>query len=189
MAELKWYVVRVVSGQEKKVKAYLEKEVVSYNLQDYVSQVLTPSEKVYQNRKMKEGKVKKIAVERQFFPGYVMVEADLSNGEVIHLIKNVPGIINFLEVDGSGPNALPRPMRESEVNRLFGNVAEADENDVKHDVIFVIGDMVKVMDGPFQGFSGVVDEVFDEKKKLNVIVKIFGRSTPVELNYMQVEKE
>jgi transcriptional antiterminator NusG len=178
-----------VSGQEKKVKSYLEKEVAIHNLGEYISQVLTPSEKVYQIRKMKDGKSKKVAVEKNFFPGYVFVQANLSNGEIIHTIKSVPGVINFLDVEGAGPNAQPRPMRESEINRILGKIDDTDESEIKHDISFHIGETVKVMDGPFNGFTGTVEEIFEEKKKLNVMVKIFGRNTPVELNYMQVSKE
>jgi transcriptional antiterminator NusG len=188
-SDLKWYLVRVVSGQEKKVKAYLEKEISTNSLEDHIAQVLTPTEKVYQIRKMKDGKSKKVAVEKNFYPGYVFVNADLSNGEIMHTIKSVPGVINFLDVEGAGPNAMPKPMRESEINRILGKFEDAEEQEVKHDISFIVGETVKVMDGPFNGFTGVVEEVFDEKKKLNVTVKIFGRNTPVELNYMQVEKE
>lgn len=189
MGELKWYLVRVVSGQEKKVKSYLEKEISTQKLEEQIEQVLTPSEKVYQIRKMKDGKSKKVAVEKNFFPGYVFVHADLSNGETIHTIRNIPGVINFLDVEGAGPNSMPRPMRESEIKRILGKIDDTDEQDVKHDVTFIVGEVVKVMDGPFNGFTGVVEEVFEEKKKLNVTVKIFGRNTPVELNYIQVAKE
>ncbi|WP_250632525.1 transcription termination/antitermination protein NusG [Rhodoflexus caldus] len=188
-SKLDWYLLRVVSGQEKKVKSYLEKEVAIHNLGEYISQVLTPSEKVYQIRKMKDGKSKKVAVEKNFFPGYVFVQANLSNGEIIHTIKSVPGVINFLDVEGAGPNAQPRPMRESEINRILGKIDDTDESEIKHDISFHVGETVKVMDGPFNGFTGTVEEVFEEKKKLNVMVKIFGRNTPVELNYMQVSKE
>jgi len=188
-SKLDWYLLRVVSGQEKKVKSYLEKEVAIHNLGEYIAQVLTPSEKVYQIRKMKDGKSKKVAVEKNFFPGYVFVQANLSNGEIIHTIKSVPGVINFLDVEGSGPNAKPRPMRESEINRILGKIDDTDESEIKHDISFHVGETVKVMDGPFNGFTGTVEEVFEEKKKLNVMVKIFGRNTPVELNYMQVSKE
>ncbi|MCS7019986.1 MAG: transcription termination/antitermination protein NusG [Cytophagales bacterium] len=187
--KLEWYLLRVVSGQEKKVKAYLEKEIAIHNLGEYISQVLTPSEKVYQIRKMKDGKSKKVAVEKNFFPGYVFVQANLTNGEIIHTIKSVPGVINFLDVEGAGPNAKPRPMRESEINRILGKIDDTDESEIKHDISFHVGETVKVMDGPFNGFTGTVEEVFEEKKKLNVMVKIFGRNTPVELNYMQVSKE
>jgi transcriptional antiterminator NusG len=187
-SELDWYVVRVVSGQEKKVKQYLEKEVVNLGIEEQISEVLTPTEKVYQIRKMKDGKSKKIAVEKNFFPGYVIIHANLNHGEVSHTVKSIPGVIGFLNVDGRDPSALPRPMRESEINRILGKVDEADEHEIQHDTSFSVGETVKVMDGPFNGFTGTVEEVFEEKKKLNVMVKIFGRNAPVELNYVQVEK-
>ncbi len=185
--EARWYVVRSISGQEKNAKTYLEKEVEIQGLQDSIIQVMTPTEKVYQIRKLKDGKTKKVAVERNFFPGYMLVEANLTNGEAIHTIKNIPGIIGFLDVEGEGQNALPRPMREAEVDRILGRMA-GEEDEVKHDITFVLGETIKVIDGAFNGFTGTVEEIFDEKKKLNVMVKIFGRSTPVELNYVQVEK-
>ncbi|MCU0451112.1 MAG: transcription termination/antitermination protein NusG [Bernardetiaceae bacterium] len=189
MSEKKWYLVRVVSGQEKKAKAYLEKEVSLHKLETHIGQVLAPGEKVFQIRKMKDGKSKKVAVEKILYPGYMMVEADLSNGEILHTIRSVPGVINFLDVEGAGPNAMPRPMRDSEMSRLLGKDDDHDDQEIKHDVTFKPGEMVKVMDGPFNGFIGTVEEVFEEKKKLNVTVKIFGRNTPVELNYIQVVKE
>lgn len=189
MADLNWYVVRAVSGQEKKAKAYLEKEIVNNNLSEYITEVLTPSEKVYQIRKMRDGKTKKVTVEKNFFPGYVIIHADLSHGEVSHIIKGIPGIIGFMNVDGNDPSALPRPMRESEINRILGKVEEADETEVRHDITHSVGDTVKIIDGAFNGFSGTVEEVFEEKKKLNVMVSIFGRKAPMELNYIQVEKE
>ncbi|MCC5945736.1 MAG: transcription termination/antitermination factor NusG [Bernardetiaceae bacterium] len=191
MAELKWYVVRVVSGQEKKVKEYIEKDVAINDLQDYIATVLTPTEKVYQIRKSKDGKTKKVAVERNFFPGYVMIHAnleDLNSGELIHQIKSVPGLIGFLRVDGEGQNEMPKPMREEEIKRIIGRVEASDADEVQEDGRYVVGEDVKVMDGPFSGFTGTVEEVFEEKKKLNVMVKIFGRTTPLELNYVQVQK-
>lgn len=184
MADLKWYVVRAVSGQEKKAKAYLENEVVRQNLTEYVPQVLIPAEKVYEMR----GGKKKIR-ERNYFPGYVLVHADLSHGEAEHIIISTPGVIGFLGSNEGGQNKKPVPLRQTEVNRILGTVDEAEEQAEVLETPFLIGEMVKVMDGPFSGFSGTVEEVFEERKKLNVMVKIFGRNTPVELNYMQVEKE
>jgi transcription termination/antitermination protein NusG len=189
MSDLKWYVLRVVSGQEKKVKTYLEKEVSIQKLEEYIAQLLTPSEKVYQVRKMKDGKSKKIAVERNLLPGYVMLNANLRNGEVLHTILSVPGVLGFLDYDKNVPGTLPKPMRDSDVSRILGKVEETDEHEVKHDITFHIGETVKVMNGPFNGFSGTVEEIFDEKKKLKVMVKIFGRNAPVELNYIEVSKE
>ena len=188
MSNLNWYVVRAVSGQEKKVKAYLEKEIASYKLEDFITEVLTPTEKVFQIRKLKDGKSKKVAVEKNFFPGYIIIQADLSNGEVMHLIKSVPGVIGFLSGNRNDPSTLPKPMRDIEVKRILGKVDDAEENEVKYDASFVVGESVQVMDGPFNGFTGTVQEVFEDKKKLNVVVKIFGRNAPVELNYVQVEK-
>ena len=184
MGEHKWYVLRVISGQEKKIKTYLENEISRNNLGEYIPQVLIPSEKVYE---MRNGK--KRVRERNFFPGYVLVSADLSYGEAYHVVKSVPGVIGFL---GSGPDGQakdPVPLRQSEINRILGKVDEVDTAEVKLDTPFIVGESVKVMDGPFSGFTGTVEEVFEERKKLNVMVKIFGRNTPVELNYMQVEKQ
>jgi transcription termination/antitermination protein NusG len=183
MGELKWYVVRVISGQEKKIKSYLENEVARQNLQEQIPQVLIPSEKVYE---MRNGK--KRVRERNFFPGYVLVSADLSHGEASHVVTSIPGVIGFLGVSGSGASKEPVPLRQSEINRILGKVDEVDQFEEKLDTPFIVGETVKVMDGPFSGFTGSVEEVFEERKKLNVMVKIFGRNTPVELNYMQVEK-
>lgn len=184
MSELKWYVVRVVSGQEKKIKSYLETEIGRQNLQDFIPQVLIPSEKVYE---MRNGK--KRVRERNFFPGYVIVSADLTHGEAHHTVTSIPGVIGFLGSNDGGASKTPVPLRQSEINRILGKVDEADEFEEKLDTPFIVGESVKVMDGPFSGFTGTVEEVFEERKKLNVMVKIFGRNTPVELNYMQVEKQ
>jgi len=186
MADLNWYVVRAVSGQEKKVKSYIDTEIERQKMTDYIPEVLIPLEKVYE---MRNGK-KKIR-ERNFFPGYVLVSCDINHGEVQHLIRNIPGVIGFLgEDEGSGSaQRRPVPLRQSEVNRILGKVDEGADANVEYDQNFIVGESVKVMDGPFSGFTGSIQEVFEDKKKLNVVVKIFGRNTPVELNYMQVEKE
>ncbi len=176
----KWYVVRTIGGKEKKVKEYIENEISILNLQDYVSQVLIPTEKVYQLRKGK-----KISKERNFFPGYVLIEAALV-GEIPHIIKNITNVIGFLGTEKGGD---PTPMRISEVNRILGRVDEIAEKSEEITVPFFVGEPVKVIDGPFNSFSGIIEEVNDEKKKLKVMVKIFGRKTPLELSFMQVEKE
>jgi len=191
MENMKWYVLRAVSGQEKKVKQYIEREIINNKFEDLFEQVLTPTEKVYQVRKSRDGKTKKIAVERNFFPGYVMVHAnleDLRNGEVIFMLKNIPGILGFLDADRNGPNEKPKPMRDSEVERILGRMEESDINDIPLDTEFTAGEQIKVMDGPFSGFTGIIKEVSAERKKLNVMVTIFGRTTPIELNYVQVQK-
>ena len=177
--QLKWYVVRAVSGKEKKVKQYIEAEINRLGISHLLPQVLIPMEKYYQ---MREGK--KIAKERNFYPGYVLIEANL-DGELEHVIKNVNSVIGFLG-DKQG-NAVP--LRPAEVNRILGKVDEMAQQGEVMNVPYYVGENVKVMDGPFNGFTGVIEEVNEEKKKLKVMVKIFGRRTPLELNYMQVEKE
>lgn len=175
-----WYVVRAVSGQEKKVKQYIESEIDRLKLEDVVSQVLIPTEKVFEMR----GGKKKIR-ERSFLPGYVLLEAELK-GEVVQTIKDVPGVIGFL---GTGKGKEPVPLRKSEIDKILGKVDEMkDMGEIPEDP-FTVGEPVKVMAGPFNGFSGTVEEIYEDKKKLKVMVKIFGRNTPVELNYFQVEKE
>jgi len=178
MSEFKWYVVRVISGQEQKIKDHLVSEMEREGVQDFVRQILVPMEKVVQ---LKQGK--KVTKERNFFPGYVIMESALET-EVYHVIKNTNGVVGFL-----GENDQPTPLRESEVNRILGKVDAAQEEGEQMEVPFYTGESVKVIDGPFNGFSAAIEEINEEKKKLKVIVKIFGRSTPVELNYMQVEKE
>lgn len=177
--QLKWYVVRAVSGKEKKVKQYIDAEISRLGLTHLVPQVLIPMEKYYQ---MKDGK--KIAKERNFYPGYVLIETAL-NAELEQIIKSVNSVIGFLG-DKSG-NAVP--LRPVEVNRILGKVDEMAEQGEMINVPYYVGENIKVMDGPFNGFTGVIEEVNEEKKKLKVMVKIFGRRTPLELNYMQVEKE
>lgn len=185
MAELKWYVVRAVSGQEKKAKQYLETEIARQKLNDAVPQILIPSEKVFE---MRNGK--KRVRERSFFPGYILIEADLAHGELEHTILAIPGVIGFLGTpEGKERTTKPVPLRLAEVNRILGKLDEGENEDASLAVPFVVGERVKVMDGPFKTFSGTVREIFDERKKLNVVVSIFGRETPVELNYTQVEKD
>ncbi len=177
--EKKWYVLRAIGGKENKVKEYIESEVARLNLKEYITQVLIPKEKVYQIRNGK-----KVSKERNFFPGYVLIEAVLV-GEVTHILKNVPNVLGFLGSKGGEPI----PLRLSEVNRILGKVDELAESDEELNVPFFVGETVKVIDGPFNSFSGVIEEVNEEKKKLKVMVKIFGRKTPLELSFMQVEKE
>ncbi|HKL72420.1 MAG TPA: transcription termination/antitermination protein NusG [Marinilabiliaceae bacterium] len=177
--EKKWYVLRAIGGKENRVKEYIESEIANLNMQEYVTQILIPTEKVYQIRNGK-----KISRERNFFPGYVMIEAALV-GEVMHVLKSVPNVIGFL----SDRDNVPTPMRESEVNRMLGKVDELSETTEELSNPFFEGEAVKVTDGPFNGFSGVIEEVNSEKRKLKVMVKIFGRKTPLELSFLQVIKE
>jgi transcription termination/antitermination protein NusG len=174
----KWYVVRAISGNEKKVKLYLESEISRLHMQDYISQILIPTEKFYQVRNGK-----KVSTERNYLPGYVLIEAILV-GEVQHTIKNVPGVLGFL-----GSKNEPVPLRQSEVNRILGKVDELSEQGTELSIPFIVGETVTVIDGPFNSFSGVIEEINEEKRKLKVMVKIFGRKTPLELGFMQVSKE
>lgn len=177
----KWYVLRAVSGKEAKVKEYIDAEIKNTNLGLYVSQVLIPTEKVYSVRNGK-----KIVKERSCLPGYVLIEAAL-NGEVQgHLRDFVPNVIGFL---GASVGKQPEPLRDSEVKRILGLVDETAESEEEINVSYMVGETVKVVSDPFNGFSGVIEEVNTEKKKLKVMVKIFGRKTPVELGFLQVEKE
>lgn len=174
----KWYVVRAISGKEKKVKEYLDSEINRLNISDYISQVLIPTEKVYQVRKGK-----KISKERNYFPGYVLIEAVLV-GEIPHIVKSIPNVIGFLGTRGEAD-----PLRPSEVNRILGKVDELAEQGEEVNIPYLVGESVTVIDGPFNSFSGIIEEINEDKKKLKVMVKIFGRKTPLELGFMQVEKE
>ncbi len=175
----KWYVVRAIGGQENKVKSYIETEISRLGLADYVDQVLVPTEKVIQIRNGK-----KVSKERIYFPGYIMVEANLT-GEVPHVIKSVTGVIGFL---GETKGGDPVPLRKSEINRMLGKVDELSVQNDNVAIPYTVGETVKVVDGPFNGFDGIIENVNEEKRKLEVMVKIFGRKTPLELSYMQVDK-
>jgi transcriptional antiterminator NusG len=175
----KWYVVRAIGGKENKVKSYIENEISRLGLNDYVEEILVPTEKVIQIRKGK-----KYNMEKVYFPGYIMIKANLS-GEVPHAIKSVTGVIGFL---GETKGGDPVPLRNSEVNRMLGKVDELAIQNENVAIPFVIGETVKVTDGPFNGFEGTIENINEEKRKLEVMVKIFGRKTPLELSYMQVSK-
>ena len=175
--EKKWYVVRTYSGHENKVKAYLENEIQQAALNERISSVIVPSEKVFE---VKDGKKK--SKTRTFFPGYILVEAILDK-ETTHLILNTPSVISFV-----GPKNSPAPLQAAEVRRLIGKIESRKDVEVI-EVPFKTGDAVKVTDGPFNNFTGFVQEVNEEKMKLKVMVSIFGRKTPVELDFSQVEAE
>lgn len=185
MSEIKWYVLRAVSGQEKKVKAYMETETARQGLTDLLPEVLIPSEKIVEVRNGK-----KQVREKTLFPGYIFISADISHGEVNHIITSTPNVIGYLSWTEGKTTKIPIPLRQSEINRIMGKVESisTQEEVVSSQIAFMKGEEIKVIDGPFSGFTGNVEEIFDEKKKLNVMVKIFGRNTPVELNYTQVEK-
>lgn len=175
----KWYSLRVISGKEKKIKERIDLEVSRSDWGDLVKQVVVPTEKVY---KIRGGK--KVISERNILPGYLLVEADKKRfkGEIVQAIANLPNIIHFLG------KTSPIPMQDVEANRLLGKVDESQEIGESLLEPFIVGETVKIVDGPFNEFVGEIQEVNEEKKKLKVIVKIFGRGTEVELNFMQVEK-
>ncbi|MBO9150961.1 transcription termination/antitermination protein NusG [Chitinophaga sp. GCM10012297] len=177
--ETKWYVLRVVSGKEKKVKEYLDIEVRRGDWGGIITQIFLPVEKVY---KVQAGK--KVMREKNFYPGYVMIEAidGKMNDEVIQAIRNVSGVIHFLGKEK------PIALRKSEVNKMLGKVDEISDQGLTMSEPYIVGETIKIIDGPFNDFNGVIEEVLEDKKKLKVTVKIFGRATPVELNFMQVEK-
>jgi len=178
-AEKKWYVLRAVSGKEAKVKEYLE-ALMRNNaaLAQSVSQIILPTEKYAQ---LRNGK--RVVKEKLFLPGYVLVEACLDN-EIAHTLRYTPNVLGFL---GGLDN--PSPVRQSEINRILGIAEETVIRAEEPSVPYNINDAVKVTDGPFSGFSGVIEEVNPDKRQLKVSVKIFGRKTPLELNFNQVEKE
>jgi len=185
MNELNWYVVRAVAGQERKVKSYLENEIIRQKLTEFIPQIIISTEKVFEIRNGK-----KRVRERNTLPGYVIIQADLTHGEALHAITSIPGVIGFLGANnGKLSPKTPIPLRQAEINRLLGKVEEQLEQEEKLETPFIIGETVIVMDGPFKGFKGVVEEVYEEKKRLKITVKIFGRNNPVDLGYTQVEKE
>lgn len=177
--ETKWYVLRVVSGKEKKVKEYLDSDIKRSGWGNIVKQIFVPMEKVY---KVQGGK--KVMRERNFYPGYVMMEAieGKLTSEIITHINNTTNVIHFLGKEN------PVALRKSEVNKMLGKADEMADQGVTISEPYIVGETIKIIDGPFNDFNGVIEEVNEEKKKLKVTVKIFGRATPVELNYMQVER-
>ena len=178
--ENKWYVVRAVSGQENKIKTYIENEISRLGMSSFVEEILVPQEKVVQIRKGK-----KVTKDKTYFPGYIMIKANLS-GEIPHIIKSITNVIGFL---GETKGGEPIPMRQAEVNRMLGKVDELSLQDETDIIIpFIHGENVKVIDGPFNGFDATIEKINEEKRKLEVMVRIFGRKTPLELSYMQVEK-
>ena len=178
--EKKWYSLRVISGKERKIKERIELEIQRSGWKDFISQVLVPSEKVY---KIRNGK--KVILERNILPGYILLEAAPTKlkGDIVQAIANIPNVIHFL-----GKNN-PIPMQPSEANRMLGKVDESQNIGEALMEPFIVGETVKIIDGPFNEFVGDIQEVNEEKKKLKVIVKIFGRGTEVELNFMQVDKQ
>ena len=174
----KWYVLRTFSGHEKKVKQYLERESELRGLSEKLSEIMIPTETVFE---MRQGK--KRTREKTFFPGYILIQATLDK-ELQHFISNVPSVVGFLSTGDE-----PTPLRPDEMNRILGKVDEAREMGEQPEIPFKAGDAIKVVDGPFNNFTGFVEEVYPDKMKVKVMVSIFGRKTPLELDYLQVEHE
>lgn len=172
----KWYVLHVYSGFEKKVKQSIEEQAKQAGMDDRIIQVLVPSEEVVEVRRGS-----KVSSERKFFPGYVLIEMDLTD-EAWHLVQNTPKVSGFL-----GSKDRPTPISEAEAQRIMSQVQEGVDRP-KPSVVYEIGDSVRVVDGPFTSFNGLVEDVDEERARVKVAVSIFGRSTPVELEYAQVEK-
>ena len=175
----KWYVVRAVSGQENKIRNYMESEINRLGFSEFVEEMLVPTQKVVQIRKGK-----KVSKQKVYFPGYIIIKANLS-GEIPHIIKALPNVIGFL---GETKGGDPIPLRTAEVNRMLGTVDDLSTESENISIPFAMGENIKVIDGPFNGFNCTVENVNEDKRKLEVMVKIFGRKTPLELSYMQVEK-
>ena len=174
-----WYVLKTVSGKEAKVKEYIEAEL-KHNpfLSQFVSQIVIPMEK----HAVQRSDGKRVVKEKVALPGYIFVEAEMK-GDVAHTLRFMPNVLGFL---GGLDN--PSPVKQSDINRMLGN-AEDKELEDETIIPFAVDETVKVTDGPFSGFSGIIEEVNNEKHKLKVMVKIFGRKTPLELSFMQVSKE
>mgnify|MGYP001432355584 FL=1 len=177
--EKKWFVIRAISGQENKIKTYIESEVKRLKIDSFVEEIIVPTQKVIQIRNGK-----KVSKEKVYFPGYIMIKANLT-GEIPHIIRSFPNILGFL---GETKGGDPVPLRGNEVSRMLGKVDELSMDAENIVIPFTIGESIKVIDGPFNGFNGNIEKVNEDKRKLEVMVKIFGRKTPLELSYMQVEK-
>ena len=175
-----WYVVRAIGGKEKKVKEYIEAEIRHSHLEEYISQVLIPTEKVYTIRNGK-----KVSKEKVSYPGYVLIEAALV-GQIPIIIRNIPNVLGFLSESKS--SIKPAPVSQAEINKIMGNVDEMAADTLMEET-FLEGERVKVITGAFNGFEGVINEVSQDKRKLKVVVTIFDRQTPLELGFDQVAKE
>ena len=176
VADAKWYIVHTYSNFERKVAEEIRRQAKIQELEDYIADVVVPTEEVVEVRRGQ-----KKSSERKFLPGYVLLHAKLTD-EVYHLVKNVAKVTGFL-----GQNNKPMPLRQGEVDRILNQVHEGAEHP-KPSITFEIGEQVRVADGPFTSFNGVVEEVDEERSRLKVAVSIFGRQTPVELEFTQVEK-
>ena len=177
-SDKRWYVLRAISGKEKKIKEYIQSEIIRHSLEDYIDKVVIPVEKVFSIRNGK-----KISQERNFYPGYIFVYANLV-GEVPHILKNIPGVIGYPGVKGE-----PVYLTEEEIEAILGKADELSDSNEKMTNPYIVGEFVKIIDGAFVNFSGEIEEVKEANKKLKVAVKILGRKQQIELSYTQVERE
>jgi transcriptional antiterminator NusG len=179
MEDKKWYVLKVISGQENKIKGYIDLEIMRSKWENIITNVMVPVEKVY---KIKNGK--KVIKEKTLFPGYMYIEGveKLVNSEIFATIRQISGVMNFL-----GGNQ-PQTLRPAEVQKLLGKMDEMLGQGESMIEPYIVNESVKIMDGPFNDFIGTIEEINEDKKKLKVVVKIFGRKQPVEVNFTQVER-
>jgi transcriptional antiterminator NusG len=176
----KWYTLRIYSGQESKVKTHIDSEIALKEIENKIGRIIIPSENVVE---MRDGKKK--VKNKVFFPGYILIEMDLDT-QTQHVVSGTPGVISFV-----GPKNSPTPLRDSEVERILGKIERSKDTEIKSkiEIPFRVGDAIRVIDGPFNDFTGFVDEINEEKNKVKVDISIFGRPTPVELDFLQVELE
>ena len=176
--EYRWYAIQTTAGHENKVRGLLERRIADDarpEEQKLIRQALVPTQEVVE---IKNGK--KVTVERKLYPGYVLVEMEMSQ-EALHVVNSIQGVIKFV-----GTGRLPQPLRQEEVNRLLGIVEETAEEEAKEEIPFLVGQVVEITEGPFSDFSGTVEEVLPDKGKVKVSVSLFGRPTSVELDYLQL---
>jgi transcription termination/antitermination protein NusG len=182
MEEMKWYVIRCSSGKEKKAKKHIESEIEKQNLKEFVNRLIIPTRKeIY----VKSGK--KVSRDVNYYPGYLLVEANL-NDVIQHIIKETSGVLNILGGKDKSGKDKPEPLRNDEIKKILGKIDDSFEDGEKTKFNFIIGENVIIAEGPFTNFNGTVEEINEDKKRVKVAIKIFGRKTPVELEFSQIIK-
>ena len=177
---MNWYILQVYSGSETKVMHAIEELALKTGFDKNIDEILVPTQDVTQ---LRYGK--KVVLKKKFLPGYILLKMDLSE-DLFHLIRSIPRVSNFV---GSSKDIMPFPVSQEEVNKMLDITTNTNQSDLLNDVVFEVGEAVHIISGPFTSFNGVIQEVEHDKKKIKVAVSIFGRLTPVELEYMQVEKD
>jgi transcriptional antiterminator NusG len=182
MEEKKWYVIRCASGKEKKAKKHIENEINKQSLQEYVSRLIIPTKKeVY----VKSGK--KISRDVNYYPGYILIESNLK-GEIQHLIKETPGVLSILGGKNRDGKDRPEPLRQDDIKKILSKMDDLLDAEIGTKFNFIIGESVVIADGPFANFNGTIEEINEDKKRVKIAIKIFGRKTPVELEFSQIVK-